>query len=974
MVCPKCVRFISRLKACWVYICSLVGALLYPGVATRPGGKTTHGSEAPESVSDQTRVELALRESEALFTAFMNNTSVLTWMKDEALRYVYCNAAFERQQGVTLAAIRGQDDFALWPPETARVLQAHDHAALQSEKVLETQERVQDRQGQLHDSLVFKFPFRNASGMRYVGGMAIDVTERKQTEEALRERERLLSECQRIAHIGSWRWDLTGPHQWSDETYRIFGVSRETFIPDEVAFLGSLHPEDRAAMQAWIAACESGAKPTDLEFRTLHPDGTIRWLNGRGELSYDSAGKPAQISGTVQDITERKQGEATLEEATRMLNSIVDRLPGFIYRCANHPEFPLEALSQGVFDLLGYPAEEFLSGQRAVSSTIEPGDRARMWTEIQAGLESCGSFVVEYRSIRANGKPCWVWEKGAGVYDGDTLVALEGLVIDITERKQAEQALRESELKFRTMIEASLVPFALADERDNITHLNAAFVATLGYNLEDVPTVADWWPKACPDAEYRQWAASTWQAHSDKAEQTGTPFEPIELNIRCKDGTLRTAMVSEVSLGKRFKGHYLITIYDITDRKLAERSLLSLNAELEQRIVERTAGLERAVTEAEKANKAKGEFLSRMSHELRTPMNAILGFSQLLETTSLDGAQQESVNHILMGGQHLLGIINDILEITRIESSTFSVNLTPVDLREVLSECVDLMLPLATERGVALTLAKSASAHAVADRQRLRQVILNLVSNAIKYNIRNGQASISIVDTNAESVTIEVKDTGIGISKTMLGRLFTPFDRLGVESTGIEGTGLGLSLSRSLTECMGGKLTVESQEGAGSCFRVHLRSFRNHSTAPVTPLQERVSAGPASVKRKVLAIDDNPVNLQLLQGIFEEFPNLEVVTAVQGKLGLELAAKHPPDVVLLDLHLQDMDGRDVLLALRGNPSFGGVPVIMISADAHSAQAEQLLRDGAFRYITKPFNIRELVNAVHEAIETGRDRV
>ena len=279
------------------------------------------------------------------------------------------------------------------------------------------------------------------------------------------------------------------------------------------------------------------------------------------------------------------------------------------------------------------------------------------------------------------------------------------------------------------------------------------------------------------------------------------------------------------------------------------------------------------------------------------------------------------------------------------------------------------MRPMTSERSVRLEVEPLPLVHVVADRQRLRQVVLNLLSNAIKYNVKDGEIKLRATLASPEWVAIEVADTGMGIPKALQERLFVPFERLGAEVMGIEGTGLGLSLSRSLTEAMGGTLTVESTEGVGSCFRVTLAVAS--LGAPASP---ELSVGPPVLEgseqtRKLLVIEDNLTNLELLTQIFERLPHFTLLTAMQGRLGLDLAAEHRPDVILLDLHLPDMSGKDVLHALRADPVLKGTPVIIVSADALGSQTKALLGAGAFRYITKPFVPSHLMAAVEAALES-----
>lgn len=373
---------------------------------------------------------------------------------------------------------------------------------------------------------------------------------------------------------------------------------------------------------------------------------------------------------------------------------------------------------------------------------------------------------------------------------------------------------------------------------------------------------------------------------------------------------------------------------------------------------------------AEDANRAKSEFLSRMSHELRTPLNAVLGFGQLLETDDLTDAQRDSVDHILKGGRHLLDLINEVLDISRIEAGELSLSPEPVLAAELVGEAVDLMRPLADQRGIQLVLDSSGvcDCYVFADRQRAKQVLLNLLSNAIKYNRPRGSVAVSCEQPDATRMRISVTDTGSGIPTERLGLLFTPFERLGAEQTGEEGTGIGLALSKRLAEAMGGGLSAASTLGQGSTFTVELPRVEG----PVERY-ERLNGGtqpavePAGHRQVVLHIEDNLSNLTLVERVLAQRPGVEVVAAMQGRLGLELAREHHPVLVLLDLHLPDMGGEAVLQRLRDDPATASIPVVIVSADATPGQVQRLLSAGAAAYLTKPIDVRDLLRLLDDTV-------
>jgi PAS domain S-box-containing protein len=371
--------------------------------------------------------------------------------------------------------------------------------------------------------------------------------------------------------------------------------------------------------------------------------------------------------------------------------------------------------------------------------------------------------------------------------------------------------------------------------------------------------------------------------------------------------------------------------------------------------------LQEARDAAEQANRAKDEFLSHMSHELRTPLNAVIGFSQVLEMSALDGSQVEAVTHISQAGHHLLGLINEIMDIAVVAAGEFSINLEPVDIAATVDDTIGLLRPLAMDKGVRVTAESTIRLEAIADPKRLQQVLLNLVSNAVKYNRPGGGVRVSWAPDNLGRARVVVADTGPGIAADLLERLFVPFDRLGAEAAGIEGTGLGLPLSKSLVETMGGTIDVTSEPGLGTTFTVDL------PTAPATNETPLALPTPNAPIAHVLYIEDNLVNLQLVRHVLATRPGIELIPAMRGQAGLDLARTTTLDLILLDLNLPDMTGEDVLHQLQNNPTTTDLPVVVMSADAEPGRIALLQALGAVDYLTKPIDVHELLAIVDHVL-------
>jgi PAS domain S-box-containing protein len=409
----------------------------------------------------------------------------------------------------------------------------------------------------------------------------------------------------------------------------------------------------------------------------------------------------------------------------------------------------------------------------------------------------------------------------------------------------------------------------------------------------------------------------------------------------------------------------------ILDETGAPAYLLSLSRDVtERRLAEENARLSKL--EAERANLAKSEFLSRMSHDLRTPLNAVLGFAQLLDLDGLPTDQADSVRQILGGGRHLLDLINEILDITRIESGQLSLSLEPVAAGDILHHVANLLRPLARARNITIVFDEAGcrDCWVRADRQRLTQILLNFASNAVKYNRDAGSVILAAAPERDGVTRLSVTDTGAGIPAEKVALLFQPFERLGAEQSAVEGTGLGLAVAKGLAEAMGGSVGVTTTVDRGSTFWLDLPE----TEAPVSAA-ERMAPPPepdtgVEPEGTVLYIEDNASNVRLLERLLGRRRRIRLVTESRGALGIERAIALQPDLVLLDLHLPDLPGEEVLQRLWADPRTRGLRVAVLSADAMPAQRQRLLASGAIAYLTKPVDVRQLLQLIDERLNPG----
>ena len=526
-------------------------------------------------------------------------------------------------------------------------------------------------------------------------------------------------------------------------------------------------------------------------------------------------------------------------------------------------------------------------------------------------------------------------------------VSLAAIARDITERKRAEAALSESQERFRHLVEQAREAFFICNLDGHIIDVNQEACESLGYAREELIGL----PVTAVETTFEPTEAlPRWQSWQ---RGQGTTTQGLH---RRKDGTA-FPVEARISIVHTDGNRYVLALVrDMTDRHRAE------------------AALNQAKEEAEKANRAKSEFLSRMSHELRTPLNAILGFGQILLSQAATTTQTEGATHVLNAGRHLLSLINEVLDIARIEAGRVELSPEPVRVADLVAAALDLVGPQAHERRVTFDVGwqEGGDYHLLADPQRIKQVLLNLLSNAVKYSPESGRVRVTCHEVRPRGLRVCVTDSGPGISPDKLARLFVPFDRLGAERSSVPGTGLGLALSKHLVEAMGGTIGTDTRAGEGSTFWFQLPRTRPRAVAaeyrPLLPALAATTSLPLpalaapAVKElglpqyTVLYIEDNASNLSLVEHLLAHRPQVRLLTARTGEEGLAAARRHRPQLVLLDLHLPDLPGWDVLTRLQANRRTRGIPVVAVSADATPDTVERLLKAGARSYLTKPLDI------------------
>src|SRR5580698_8647802 len=523
------------------------------------------------------------------------------------------------------------------------------------------------------------------------------------------------------------------------------------------------------------------------------------------------------------------------------------------------------------------------------------------------------------------------------------------------EQKLLDQRLRDQQFYTRSLIESNIDALMTTDPLGIITDVNKQMEALTGCTRDELI-----------GAPFKNYFTDPDRAEAGiKRALSGSKVTDYELTARTRDGKETVVSYNATTFhdrDRKLQGVFAAA-RDVTERKRFDRTLYESNVELE-----------RARAAAEKANLAKSDFLSSVSHELRSPLNAILGFAQLMISDSPPptASQVASIDPILHAGWYLLELINEILDLAQIESGKLALSLEPTSLAEVMLECQAMIEPQGQKRGIGMTFPRfDIPCFVDADRTRLKQVIINLLSNAMKYNLPNGTVLVDCVSRARDRVRISVRDTGAGLPPAMVAQLFQSFNRLGRETSAEEGTGIGLVMSKRLVEMMGGAIGVESTVGSGSVFWFDLNSavaphlVLDRAESPEIVQPQVLDGAPL---RTLLYVEDNPANLKLVEQLIARRPDMRLLSARDGNRGVELARSHHPDVILMDINLPGISGIEALKILREDPETTHIPVVALSANAMPRDIEKGLQAGFFRYLTKPIKVNEFMESLEVALQ------
>ena len=696
--------------------------------------------------------------------------------------------------------------------------------------------------------------------------------------------------------------------------------------------------------------------------RFVHEDPALnRWFDvyACADQTQDSR----KVIVLFTDVTERKRSEEALRESDERIRLATEATGVGIWEW-NLINNTVHWDAQ-MFRIYGIdPTDSGLVEQDAWSTYILPEDVSAQQEALQEAINSGTQIIREFRITPFNDNKIRYIRSVETVRMNNEgqVVSIVGTNLDITDRKNIEDSLRENERHLRAVIDALPVAIITTDANGILTHFNQAAVEFCGrtpqlgqdrwcisMNLlrpDGAPLSHDKCPMAIALQEDRQILGAEAIAERPDGSRVWFTAHPTPLHD---------------ASGKLIGG--INMMIDVTERKRLDKVLLENNIELKK-----------AKNLADKANLAKSDFLSNMSHELRTPLSAILGFAQLLASskTPPTAGQKRSIDQILQAGWYLLDLINEILDLTLIESGKLSFSIEQVSLSSLLTECHNLIEPQAVKRNITLHFPNpEKSIWVKADHTRLKQVLINLLSNAVKYNRVSGEVTVTFNEETPNRIRLFVEDTGEGLSTEKIAQLFQPFNRLGKENSAVEGTGIGLVMTKRLVELMGGEIDVKSVVGQGTIFSIELDLFsQNSATEPDnTEPKDAVLKHPKSISQRhtILYVEDNPANLMLVEDIIEARTDLILLTARDGYSGIEIARSTLPDLILMDINLPGINGTDALKILAKDPLTSHIPVIALSANAIPRDVEKGLAAGFFRYLTKPIKIHEFIETLDQAL-------
>ena len=907
------------------------GMIVWNGVATDITGR----KQAEEALS------LSIGQYRLLAQNLPNTT---VFLFDHDLRYTLVEGHLLPPLGFTKEQMVGKTLWEVLPRQRAERLALFYQAALAGEP---QEDIASEYEG--HHYLTNILPIKDSQG-RILGGMvlSLEISERKLAEAALQKSQSLLAQAEKIGKAGGWEFDIETKKQiWTEMVYHIHEVDPGE-RPTVEQGLNFYTPASRPIVERVVQRAIEQGESFDEELEIVTAKGNLRSVHVIGKADLPNH----KVFGFFQDITEHKRIEEALRQSEETFRSIVESSPTAIYFYRLDPDgrLILTGANPAADRIIG------ISHQALIGKTMEAAFPKLAGTAVpemyrQVARKEIGpqSFEIPYKDNLIDGY------YAVNIFrTGEMVIAVD--FIDISDRKQTEADLRKSEERYHSLVMTAPILVAEVDREGKILFINrcsdgfapATVIGTSSYDYLDEPG-----RQAFRNGLENVFASRVPQrfilqglGDHEKMRWWETILGPVVI-----DGAVASAV--QIS-------------FDITGRKQTEAELLKHQEHLAELVQERTAELAAARDLAQAANRAKSVFLANMSHELRTPLTAILGFAEILSRDpEIRGRSRDNLSIVMRSGEHLLALINDILDLSKIEAGRLEIDRRNVDMGELIGDVVNMMRVRAEAKRLRLILDQASGfpRFVNTDPGKFRQILVNLISNAIKFTSA-GQITLRLAAEPAAAghlLSIEVRDTGIGIKRDDLDRIFLPFEQTAGTAALTEGTGLGLTITRQYVEILGGKIVVESEPGKGSCFRFTIpvgRCDPDHARLPSCPDYPVRIAGPATVVR-ALIVEDQPENRLLLRHFLEPL-DFQIREAANGQEALAVFQEWQPQVIFMDRRMPVLDGLEATRKIRTLSGGAETVIIAVSARSFKEEQQEMLAAGCNGFIAKPFGSGDIM--------------
>ncbi len=780
-------------------------------------------------------------------------------------------------------------------------------------------------------AITSKFPLKSRTG-EIIGtyGFTRDVTEQKRAELELINSQQKLKLALESTKITTYSWDInTDTITWGGERVKdVFG--RDAFeIKSFDDYIATLHPDDIINTKTAINNAINSDESIDIDFRIVTPDDEIKYLIAQGIIIKNVNGESEVMHGVVFDVTDRKEAEIKLYESEARLKAVISNAPLIIFSFDKFGKLDfiegeaLDTIGWATGDMIGNNIFDIFKDSPEILKSVEKSLLGKQLSEIVSFSELY--FNLKFVPIFKNS------------WDVESVICVG---FDITDQYKATQQLQQSEENMRNIIEAAPVGMLSLDSDGNIVFVNRLIEKLFEYDGEEL--LGKNIDLLMPERFNRMLGIFKRYITSPRKLNIGRDTELTGLTKSGREFPVEIGLSPLETYGQNV---VIAGVIDITFRKKAEQALLE------------------AKVAAEDNSRAKSDFLANMSHELRTPLNAILGYAQILgRDDELNNSQQKAVKTIKNSGEHLLDLINDILDLSKIEARKFEIHYETFDLSNLIGNVVDIIRVKANQKGLEFGYNKNDEMpkSVTGDPRIIKQILFNIIGNAIKFT-EDGSV---ILDVYREEnlYKFRISDTGIGIPEDKINEIFEPFKQTGQREKKSEGTGLGLAITKRFAEMLGGNITVTSTEGKGSIFTVTLKLDEEMEIIdnPVNPNQK--VEGYHGDAKTILAADDNRNNLAILIDCLEPL-GFNVVTAANGLEAYDNALEHKPDLILMDMVMPVMDGFESTRRIKDNPASKQIPVIALSASVMDTEQETTIASGCDAFLPKPVIIDELLNVI-----------